>query len=256
MLDITDADRVRTLRLNRPEAKNAMNEAMWDLTTEAFMGAADDPDVAVIVMTGTGDAFCAGADLAEMALGNEGSLARGKHGFQGLAATMIDFPKPVLLAINGLGVGFGATVIGVADLVFMARGARLRCPFTALGLAPEFASSSTFPTLIGRQNATWTLMSSEWLSAEECHEMGLVFKLCEPDELMDVTMAHARTLASKPISSLVATKDTIVAPMRNRMRAARDAEDAVYRDLLGGAANVEAIRAFAEKRQPDFTGMT
>lgn len=256
MIEITDADRIRTIRLDRPEAKNAMNEAMWDATTEAFLDAADDPEVAVVVLTGTGDAFCAGQDVLEMAAqATGGDFTRGTHGFPGLLRTLAGFPKPLLIAVNGLGVGFGATVLGFADLAFMSSAARLRCPFTSLGVAPEFASSFTFPQLMGRQNATWALLSSEWLTAQECLDMGLVFKVAEPEELLDVTMTHARVLASKPISSLVESKRTLIASTSEPVQAAHRRENEAFSLLLGAPANVEAMQAFAQKRQPDFSAI-
>jgi enoyl-CoA hydratase/carnithine racemase len=257
MIDITDTGRIRTIRLARPEAKNAMNEALWDATAEAFIDAAADRSIAVTVLTGTGDAFCAGQDVIEMALQASGdpSFQRGEHGFVGLCATLAEFPKPMIAAVNGMGLGFGATVLGFADLAFMATTARLKCPFTSLGVAPEFASSYTFPQLMGRQHATWALMSSEWLSAEECLAMGLVFKVAEPDELMAVTMAHAEILASKPISSLMECKRVIVEASRDEVIAARKREDDAFKILLGAPANIEAMRAFAEKREPDFSAV-
>ena len=256
MIDISDVDRIRTIRLDRPEAKNAMNEALWDATTEAFLAAADDPSVAVVVMTGTGDVFCAGQDIIEMAAhATGGDFVRGTHGFVGLLQAISTFPKPLIIAVNGLGVGFGATVLGFADLVFMSNSARVMCPFTRLGVAPEFSSSYTFPQLLGRQNAAWALLSSEWLSAQECLRMGLVFKLTEPDELMEVTMAHARVLSSKPISSLVESKRVIVEASRDAAAAAHKREQGAFEVLLGAPANVEAMRAFAEKREPDFSAI-
>lgn len=252
MIDISDADRIRTIRLNRPEAKNAMNEAMWDATAEALIAAAVDPEVAVVVFTGTGDAFSAGQDVIEMAMGTTGELRRGEHGFTGLCDQLADFPKPLICAVNGLALGFGVTILGFADLAFMSSAARLKCPFTGLGVAPELASSYTFPQLIGRQNASWVLLSSEWISAAQAREMGLVFAVCEPDELMAITMAHARVLAAKPISSLIECKRVIVDAMRESVAAARERENAAFAKLLGGPANVEAMRAFAEKREPNF----
>lgn len=138
MIDISDVDRIRTIRLDRPEAKNAMNEALWDATTEAFLAAPDDPSVAVVVMTGTGDVFCAGQDIIELAaVATGGDFVRGTHGFVGLLQAISTFPKPLIIAVNGLGVGFGATVLGFADLVFMSNSARVMCPFTRLGVAPS-----------------------------------------------------------------------------------------------------------------------
>ena len=252
---VADADRIRTITIDRPEAKGAMRGEMWSALGNALADAQDNREVAVVVLTGTGDAFCAGVDLTEMAEIAMGTGAADAHAFPRLADTMSTFSKPLLVAVNGIGVGFGATVLGFADLAFMASTARIKCPFTRLGVAPELASSFTFPALIGRQNASWALLSSEWLDAEECQRMGLVFRVCDPDELLAVTMEHARVLATKPISSLVESKRTILAGMAPQIAAARQREDGAFQRLLGTPENLEAMTAFAEKREPDFTGL-
>jgi enoyl-CoA hydratase/carnithine racemase len=178
---INDENRVRTLTLNRPEALNAFNEALYDATTEALNAAAADPEVAVVMITGTGRAFSAGQDLTEMqARITDPTFTPGSHGFPGLIDALGRFPKPLICAVNGLGLGLGATILGFADLAFMSATARLKCPFTSLGVAPEAASSYLLPNLIGRQNAAWLLMSSEWVDAAEALRMGLVWKVCEP----------------------------------------------------------------------------
>ena len=255
MLDISDDARVRVLTLNRTDALNAFNEALYDATTDALLAAEQDHSVAVVVITGAGRAFCAGTDLLEMARRSQGdpTFIAGRHGFAGMIDVLTGFAKPLIVAINGIGVGIGATILGYADLAFMSSAARLRCPFTSLGVAPEAASSFTFPQLIGRQNATWALMSSEWLSADDCVAMGLVWRQCEPSELMATTLDHARTLAALPISSLIETKRTIVESQREPIAAARTRENAAFAKLMAGPANAEALRAFAEKRPPDFT---
>jgi enoyl-CoA hydratase/carnithine racemase len=254
MLLIDTTDRIRILTLDRPEAKNAFNEALYDELTDGLLDAAADNGVAVVVITGSRGAFSAGTDLFEMAqrMTPEG-LTPGRHGFPGLIDTLIGFEKPIFLAVNGLGLGIGATMLGLADLVFMSTDARIKCPFTGLGVAPEAGSSATFPLLLGRQNATWALLSSEWLSARECQDMGLVWRVCEPSELMDTTLEYARVLSAKPISSLIESKRTIVEPLRVAIHAARERENAAFAKLMGGPANTEALKAFAEKRQPDFT---
>jgi enoyl-CoA hydratase/carnithine racemase len=249
-----DSARVRTLTLDRPEALNAFNEALYDQLTEALLEAASDPSVAVVLLTGEGRAFSAGTDLTEMAERTlNPDFVPGAHGFLGLIDALADFPKPLVLAINGLGLGIGVTIIGFADLAFMSSTARLKCPFTSLAVAPEAASSYLLPLLIGRQNAAWTLMSSEWISAAEAHEMGLVWKVCEPAALLTEARKHAEVLASKPISSLIAVKRTMVSPLRAEIAAARERENQCFKDLLGGPANSEALTAFAQGRQPDFT---
>ena len=253
MIRIDDTGRVRVITLDRPAARNAFNEALWDAATEALIDAAADDGIAVVIITGAGEAFSAGADLVEMASRLSGEFVAGTHGFPGFVDQFIEFPKPLFCAVNGLAVGIGATMLGLSDLVFMSTTARARCPFTRLGVAPEAASSSSFPRLIGRQNATWALLSSEWLSADDCLSMGLAFKVCEPDALLPEAMRHAQILATKPINSLVESKRTIVEPLRAELAAARKREDAAFKVLMGGPANIEALTAFAERREPDFT---
>ena len=252
----SDEARVRTLTLNRPDALNACNEALYDALTEALLQAADDPTVAVVLLTGAGRAFCAGTDLMEMAerITNP-DFVPGVHGFLGLIDALTDFPKPLVIAVNGLGLGIGATILGFADLAFMSTTARLKCPFTSLAVAPEAASSYLFPLLVGRQNATWALMSSEWLSAQECRDMGLVWRLAEPDALIADAHRHAAHLAAMPISSLAACKRVITAPLKEQIAAARERENQCFIDLMGGPANSEALAAFAEGRAPDFTNL-
>ena len=254
---IADQARVRTLTLNRPEALNACNEALYDALTEGLLDAADDPAVAVVLLTGAGRAFCAGTDLVEMAarVTDPDSYEQGKHGFLGLVDALVAFPKPLVVAINGVGLGIGTTILGFADLAFMSTTARLKCPFTSLAVAPEAASSFLFPRLLGHQAATWALLSSEWLTATEANEMGLVWKVVEPDDLVSEARRHAEVLAAKPISSLVACKRVMVAPLREEIAAARERENQCFIDLMGGPANTEALAAFAEGRQSDFTNL-
>lgn len=246
---IADEKRVRTLTLNRPEALNAFNEALYDATAEALSAAAVDDDVAVVVITGTGRAFSAGQDLTEMqARITDPGFAPGRHGFPGLIDALNGFPKPLICAVNGLGLGIGATILGYADLAFMATTAKLKCPFTSLGVAPEAASSYLLPQLIGRQNAAWLLMSSEWVDATEALRMGLVWKLCEPDCLLAETRRHAEVLAVQPISSLIAVKQSMAEPIRPGIAAARAREDAYFAELMGAQANAAALEAFNRGR--------
>jgi enoyl-CoA hydratase/carnithine racemase len=248
-LKITDANRVRTATLDRPEVLNAFNEELYEATALAIREAAEDAEVAVLLLTGSGRAFSAGNDLNEMQSRiSDPSLAdKGSH-FTSMIDALTDFPKPFICAVNGLGVGIGTTILGYADLVFMSSEARLKCPFTSLGVAPEAASSYLLPQLIGRQNAAWLLMSSEWVSAREALEMGLVWKVCAPDDLMADARRHAEILATRPISSLIAVKKTIAEPWKPGIRAATERENAHFAELMGGAANADALAEFADKR--------
>ena len=246
---IDDENRVRTLTLNRPDALNAFNEALYDATTVALLAAADDPEVAVVLITGAGRAFSAGQDLGDMqARITDPDFPAGKHGFPGLIDALTRFPKPLICAVNGVGLGIGATILGYADLAFMASTARLKCPFTSLGVAPEAASSYLLPQLVGRQNAAWILMSSEWVSAQEALRMGLVWRVCEPDELIADARRHAEVLASRPIPSLMAVKQTMTEPVRPEITAATAREYAFFQELMGAAANTKALAEFHRGR--------
>ena len=247
---IADENRVRTLTLNRPDALNAFNEALYDATAEALSDAAGDPEVAVVVITGNGRAFSAGQDLTDMAarISDPDGFVAGRHGFPGLIDALAAFPKPLICAVNGLGLGIGATILGFADLAFMSTAAKLKCPFTSLGVAPEAASSYLLPQLMGRQNAAWLLMSSEWVDADEALRMGLVWKVCGPEELLAETRRHAEVLASRPISSLMAVRETIMEPTRQAIAEARTREDGYFAVLMGGQANAAALAEFQRGR--------
>jgi enoyl-CoA hydratase/carnithine racemase len=249
ILLVSDENCVRTLILSRPDALNAFNEALYDELTVALRSAADDSSVAVMLLTGAGRAFSAGYDLGEMqARVSDPDFQPGVHGFEGVIDALAGCPKPLLCAVNGIAVGIGVTLLGYADLVFMASTAKLQCPFTKLGVAPEAGSSYLMPQLIGRQNAAWLLMSSEWVDAEQALQMGLAWKVCAPEELMTVTRQHAEILAAKPIHSLIAAKRTMSAPLRPHVEEAIAREGGEFAELLGGAANVDALAAFRNRR--------
>jgi enoyl-CoA hydratase/carnithine racemase len=248
-----DRDRVRTLTLNRPDQLNAFSQALYVALAEALREADADPEVAVVLLTGAGRAFSAGTDLVEMKETASGADDGASHGFIGLVDSLAAFSKPLVVAVNGLGLGIGVTLLGFADLVLASTEARFKTPFTTLGVAPEAASSFLLPRLMGRQNAAWMLMSGEWFSAEEAQEMGLVWRLASPEELLATAWGRAATLAARPISSLIAVKETMTAPLRPGIEAARELESAQFAELLGGPANIEALVAFAEGREPDFT---
>jgi enoyl-CoA hydratase/carnithine racemase len=249
ILQVDDQNRVRTLTLNRPDVLNAFNEALYEATAEALRMAAEDPDIAVVLLTGAGRAFSAGNDLREMqARITDPEMANQGSHFTAMIDALTRFPKPLICAVNGVGVGIGTTILGYADLVFMSATARLKCPFTSLGVAPEAASSYLLPQLIGRQNAAWLLLSSEWVSAQEALAMGMVWKVCEPEELLTEARRHAEILAARPISSLIAVKQSIVEPTRPDIAAATERENAHFAELLGGQANAAALADFTAKR--------
>ena len=249
-----DLGRVRVITINRPQALNSMNNAVFGGIRDALAAAETDNEVAVAVITGEGRAFSAGQDLQEMQDGLSGE--GGDHQFPTMLKQLTEFKKPLIAAVNGLGVGIGMTFLAHCDLVLMSTTARLRTPFPQLGLAPEAGSSYTFTMRMGWQNAAYVLMSGRWFSADECLNMGLVWKVCEPESLMSEAIAVAGELAANPIPSLVATKELLMGAGRpDEAWAAHKRENAAYATLLGAPANTEAVAAFVEKRDPDFSSI-
>ncbi|MFT6433028.1 MAG: enoyl-CoA hydratase/carnithine racemase [Candidatus Azotimanducaceae bacterium] len=247
-LNITRSQGIEFVEMDRPDALNAFSSLLMDELTEAFMSANSDDSVKVLVLTGAGRAFSAGADLQEM-----GQMERTpRYSLQDLLFAIIDFEKPFLVAINGVGAGIGTTICGLADFVFMSEKARLRCPFSALGLTAEAASTYTFPALMGRQAASWFLLSSEWMSAEACVESGLALECLAHEELIPRVMNRAEVLAALPSESLKKTKSLMVSHHKDAMKAAIKAENLGLAELAGGPANREALSAFREKREPLF----
>jgi enoyl-CoA hydratase/carnithine racemase len=259
MLDVVDDARVRVLTLNRPEALNAFNEELYHTAGRALEEAAERDDIACVVITGTGRAFSAGQDLGEMgrvaANADRSSLGAEGPGFPHFLDTLAALPKPVIAAVNGVGVGIGMTMLLHVDLTLIAANARLRAPFVSLGVVPEAASSFLMPLVMGNQRAAAKLYTGDWISADEAVECGLAIQVVEPGALMEITMRLARRVAAMPVASLRATKQLVVDARIDAVRAARAREDALFTKMIGQPANREAISAFLEKRDPDFTNL-
>ena len=245
-LTISDNKGIRLITLDRPNALNAFSSLLMDELAESFLSAEQDKAVKVVVLTGAGRAYSAGADLADTS--NRTPI----HGLAGMLEAIVDFSKPFLLAVNGLGVGIGATICGLADFTYIAEGARLRTPFSSLGLTAEAASTFTFPNLMGRQKASWMLMAAEWIDAEQAIELGLAMEIHPVDKLLPHVMAQADKLAKLPLASLVKTKSLIMDPVKSQMKESIKNENAGLDELRGSPANLEAIAAFREKREPNF----
>lgn len=242
-------DGVRLLTLDRPDVLNAFNVDQFELMAERMVEAQDDPGTKVVVLTGAGRAFSAGADLS----GRPTSGKTYKYGFRGLVDVVVDFPKPFIVAANGLGVGWGATVLGLADTAFMAESARLRCPFSTLGLTAEGASTYTFPRIMGPQAAYRFLSGAEWWSSAQCKADRLAYEVFPDEGFLERVMVYARDLAKLPLASLLETKNLLVGPHREAMHRANEAENGGLGRLSGGPANLEAVSAFREKRPADFS---
>ena len=242
-VEIDDGDGVRLVRWNRPDALNAFNDEVWDATRDALAGAQADPDLRCVVLTGTGRAFSAGQDLGEMSAPpahDDGEL----HGYRGFIPVLEAFDKPLLAAVNGLGVGIGATILPYCDVVWIAEDARLKVPFVTLGVTTEAGSSLLLPQRMGWQAAAHFIFTGGWLSAAEAVACGLAWRLSAPDQVVDDAMAIARTLGALPVDPLQTTKRLMVAARADAVRAAREREDAEFVRLVGTQANQAALSRF------------
>ena len=229
----------------RPDKKNALSNAMYRTAAEALNAAQSNPTVRVVLFGAEGDAFTAGNDLADFA-----SAATGKrdelqaHRF---IEALAHAEKPIVAAVSGLAVGVGTTML----LVYVAATAKLTTPFVNLALVPEAASSLLLPARIGHVRAFAMFALGEGLSGQEAVALGLANRVLPAEQVLPAAQEVARRLATRPLGSLIATKTL----MRNRSRILDQIhqEGAIFAERLKTAEAVEAFRAFAERRQPDFT---
>jgi enoyl-CoA hydratase/carnithine racemase len=252
-----DEGRVRVVTMNRPDKLNAFNRAMIEGFHLALEAAAQDDGVSVVVVTGAGRAFSAGADLGDMkrdAPQDSDAGSRSANAFDRLQAIAEAFPKPLVGAVNGLGVGLGFTMLGYFDFCFVGESARLRTPFSQLGLSPEASSSYTFPLRMGWPAAARALMLGDWFSAKDVVSCGLAQEVLPDSALMDAALAFAQRLAECPLQSLVATKGLMLQAHLKSMREVRELERDSLRRLVGTEANREAVRAFAARSAQRASG--
>ena len=259
-------DRVATVTLHRPERLNAWTGRMHTEYRALLARAEVDPDVRVIVVTGAGRGFCAGADARAL----EGHVERGAYDagvgpdmsmpgygvrpeFDADFAYHFGIAKPILAAVNGPAAGVGLVLACYCDLRFAAHGAKLTTSHGRLGLPVEYGLSWLLPRLIGATRAADLLLSSRVVLAEEAEQLGLVNRAVEPQELLPVTYAYARRLATEIApSSLAATKLQLYRDLHGDVASAvRDAGTRMAA-MMRGPDFAEGVAALTEKRQPEF----
>ncbi|HEU4428600.1 MAG TPA: enoyl-CoA hydratase-related protein [Myxococcota bacterium] len=243
---------VRLITLNRPEKKNAFDDAQWDGFADALRAASADEDVAAVVVTGAGGDFSAGVDLSSFAGGARARSGPFASGYDNTMDALVALEKPLLAAARGVCVGFGATFLFHCDCVYLGASARLRLPFVRLGLVPEGASSYLLSSLVGPRRAGELMYTAEWIPAARALELGIATSLHADDAVLDIALAKAREIAQFPVSALRETKRTLKAAQAAGIRGALAAEAAGMKAQAGSPENVEAVRAFMEKREPDY----
>jgi enoyl-CoA hydratase/carnithine racemase len=239
---------VRLVAFNRPEVRNAFDTAMYLEVTDALRAADADEGVGAVVLTGRGSAFTSGQDLAEMAAIATGTAVEGAgQGFMGLLDCVSEVSVPLLAAVNGVAVGLGFTMLAHCDLVLVDGGARLRVPFSELGVPPEAASSYLFPAVMGWQQAARILLTSDWVDADELVRLGLALRTCPPGTVLDETVALAARVAAQPRAATRAVTGLMRAARRDAVLEANRREQGAFAELLRGAAQAGPLADFAGK---------
>ena len=201
---VEDHEQVRVLVLDRPQKLNAFTAQGYRALAAQLARVAEDPLVSVCVLTGRGRAFSAGVDLDEVSRPGGGDELGAE--FDVLLELLARFPKPLVAAVSGPAVGFGATVLLHCDLVVVDETATIRLPFVDLGTCAEAASSWLLPLRVGPQHASWMLLSGAPMNADEAVATGFALARVPAGRALEKALALARQLASHPVDVLVANK--------------------------------------------------
>jgi enoyl-CoA hydratase/carnithine racemase len=262
------SDRIATITLNRPEKLNAWTEQMATEVRHALLAAEGDGNVRVIILTGAGRGFCAGADMSLLKQAASSGVDRrlippqpepGKNGgrpdFQRRYSYFPSIKKPILAAINGPCVGLGFVLSLYCDLRFASDAARFGTAFARRGLIAEHGIAWMLPRLIGPAHAIDLLLSARVIDAPEAERMGLINRLVSADQLIPEARAYAKELAtmSSPRSMQVIKQQVYNAMMETLEEAIIAADEAMFHSF-GSEDFKEGVAHFLEKRAPSFTG--
>ncbi|MDI3356895.1 enoyl-CoA hydratase-related protein [Pseudomonas sp. UYIF39] len=234
-----------TLRLNRPDKKNALTRAMYHHLAEALKQADSDPEINAVLITGSTECFTAGNDIADFIQQPPSNLDSPVFQFM---LTLLECRKPVIAAVAGAAVGIGTTMLLHCDLVYVSRDARLRMPFVNLGLCPEFGSSLILPRLLGQAKAAELLLLGEGFSGEQAAQWGIATEALDSGE---AALAKAREMAlrfeSLPPEAVRISKQLMKAPDREQLRKAIEEESAQFTQRLRSPEAIAALTGFIKR---------
>src|SRR5262245_8558858 len=250
--------RVALITLHRPAKLNAWTPRMMNEYRDAIERANADPDIGTIVMTGAGRAFCAGADIGEVFNSQiEGSASQpepqGNRRAEDYLAFLGRMPKPTIAAINGAAVGIGITQVLPFDIRIASADARIGFFFVRMGLVPELGSSSFLPRLVGAGRALEWCLTGRMITAAEARDGGLVTEVLAPDALLARALALGEELAERPLDAVQLIRSLLRdnAQEPDLGEVTRRESDAL-RLAYASAQHHEAVKAFLEKRRPNF----
>lgn len=247
-----DEHGIALITLNRPERLNAFTFEMIDAWHAALVESKSNPEVKVVVITGAGKAFCSGGDIVEMVdrLGQTPAQRKAElfERIQRIPLALEDMDKPVIAAMNGAAAGAGLDLALMCDLRIAARSAKFGETYTKVGIVPGAGGAWFLPRLVGTAKALELFWTAEFLSAEEAEEMGMVNRVVDDADLMDVTYTLARKIAASPQQSVRMIKRAVLAGMRSDLRTHLDMISSHYAIVTSGEDHREAVARFVEKR--------
>ncbi len=249
---IEDDGPVRTVTLNRPQVRNAIDIPLRLELADALESADTDTGVRAIVLTGAGASFCSGGDISTMRVMSESEAMDRAHLAQRIIRAIWATPKPVIAAVEGAAFGAGAALAAACDRVVAARDARFATTFTNVGLAGDMGVFASLPRRVGPARARQMLLFPEPFTADAAQEWGLVDAITEPGDAVTAARADAQRLAAGPAAAYGAIKNLLAISPTLPPVEVLDHEAAQQARLFGSADFAEGIAAFREKRRPSF----
>lgn len=242
--------RVATITLNRPEALNALSNTLISELVHAAAGFDADPSIGAIVITGSERAFAAGADIKGMLeLEYSDVLAGGVFpSWGGLEQTL----TPTIAAVSGFALGGGCELAMMCDIIIAADNAKFGQPEVNLGVIPGFGGTQRLPRAVGKYKAADLVLTGRMMGAEEAERSGLVSRVVPAAELLEVAAQTAELIASKPLPAVLAAKNALQAAEESSLAEGLRVERIAFAALFATEDQTEGMRAFAEKREPNF----
>ena len=251
-IEITKKDKVAVIKLNRPKLLNAVNEQLvWDFQ-KATEDVKKDDSVRVAIITGSGRGFSAGADLSEKKASWKGSKDALLRGYKPFFENIINMPKPVIASISGPAAGIGAAIAMSCDLRVMSDDSYILSVFSNIALVPDGGLSWYLPKFMGFAKAYEYAIEAKKISAEECLKYGIANKVVAEDELENITLEWAIKLSKRSSQSLNHTKRLMRESLHIGYWDTFHNEAEIQNELTVSPQNREAVKAFLEKREPNF----